>query len=386
MLLVFVTILFVSVVSFIVFRTYARRVQTGEGAVEERLHRLQRAQQVGFFVLPVSVLALVLWFDLVDRTLSGVEAVVPGLLSIGVLAPGMDMLIFFIFIAVPIAAGIAGSYPSIQAMRDTEASSLQVTRQTLLMVFLTFLTVILVIEGVQAIATVIGSSTPALIASLAVVVGILYGVFPYLMLPFVDRVALSGDRRDRVERLCDDVGFAPRNLFLLEGESTKTANAMITGSLPGFRSVMLTDHLLAEFSDEELRAILAHEYGHVASRHLWESAGATVVTFGLGIALYEPLGVRALADTHGGIVGAGSFLALFVVYYVLVLGVLGYRHEFQADAFAANVAGSEATTAALDRLAETNDMRRDVELIYALATHHPPIGSRIERIRQMETS
>lgn len=41
----------------------------------------------------------------------------------------------------------------------------------------------------------------------------------------------------------------------------------------------------------------------------------------------------------------------------------------------------EATIAALETLADENDVRREAGRLYRLATHHPPIGDRLEAVR-----
>ena len=45
-------------------------------------------------------------------------------------------------------------------------------------------------------------------------------------------------------------------------------NACVTGILPGFRYVLLTDALIESLTPEEATAVFGHEIGHLAHRHL----------------------------------------------------------------------------------------------------------------------
>ena len=45
-------------------------------------------------------------------------------------------------------------------------------------------------------------------------------------------------------------------------------NACVTGVLPGFRYVLLTDALIESMTPLEVAAVFGHEIGHIAHRHL----------------------------------------------------------------------------------------------------------------------
>ena len=44
-------------------------------------------------------------------------------------------------------------------------------------------------------------------------------------------------------------------------------NACVTGILPGFRYVLLSDALIESLTPLEIAAVFGHEIGHVAHRH-----------------------------------------------------------------------------------------------------------------------
>ena len=88
--------------------------------------------------------------------------------------------------------------------------------------------------------------------------------------------------RDRVGFRCTDI--------LVWDTNQVVVNAGVTGSLPWFRYVLLTDALVENLSPYEVAAVFGHEIGHIAHRHL--------VYFGFFI--LGSLGVLALASTRSG--------------------------------------------------------------------------------------
>ncbi|WP_049926227.1 M48 family metalloprotease [Halopiger goleimassiliensis] len=373
---------------FCCFRLYARRVEAMDEPVSERLHRLNRAQQVGGFVLPFAAILAFAGLGLLERTvdLLGVVAVGPSVFGLGVLEFVVIVGVPFGVVAVPLLSMALGTYPTVRRLRDTSASSIRVVKGVLAGLAVTAVGVAVAIGGFVAVTSVFGSSLPVLLGCLGAVVFFTFGLSPYLIAFFHDRVPLEGERRERVERLCADLGYEPRGLYLLEGESTKTANALVAGTVPGLRYVFLTDYLLESCDDDELRAILAHEFGHVAGRHLWQRGLLTVVVFGGFVAVAETVGLDAL-ETQFGFAGfLVPFMVGYAVYHVVLLGGLAYWQELRADAYAARVAGEDATVAALEVLADANDMRHTAGLLYSLATHHPPVADRIEAVRRVDAA
>jgi STE24 endopeptidase len=64
---------------------------------------------------------------------------------------------------------------------------------------------------------------------------------------------------------------------------TKEANAFAVGLGPTDRVVVWDTLLKPPFSDEEVRVVLAHEFGHIAHHHLWKGIGWTIL-FGFPLA------------------------------------------------------------------------------------------------------
>src|SRR5207237_4997620 len=132
---------------------------------------------------------------------------------------------------------------------------------------------------------------------------------PVLLLPLfysvkpLDRDAL----RARLLALADRAGA--RVLGAYEwglGGKTKKANAALTG-LGSTRRILVSDTMLAEYTDEEIEVVLAHEIAHHVHGDIWKGIvfESALVLAGfyaasrLLIALAGPLALRTVADVAG---------------------------------------------------------------------------------------
>ncbi len=381
MFAVAVFVLVLAVVPFVGFRAYARRVEAMETPTEDRLHRLNRIQQAAGFGLPALAILGVYAFGLMGRVTARVDMAGPELFGIAILEFAVTVLVSFGVVAVPLVSMALGTYPTVHSLRETTASAWRSVKRVVIVLAIAIAIAVVGIGGVIALGSAVSPSRLVLIVTLGGLVFVSFGLSPYLHVLARDHVPLEGQRRKRIERLCSAAGYRPREISLLEGESTKTANALVAGTLPGRRYVFLTDYLLEECDDDELQAILAHEFGHVVDRHLWQRGALTVAVIGGWALVAQWIGFGWLVSMFGFVGYIIPLMALYVLYRVFLLGALARWQEFRADAYAAHTAGREAMIAALETLADANDIRREAGLLYSLATHHPPIAARIEALR-----
>ncbi|MFD1563864.1 M48 family metalloprotease [Haloarchaeobius amylolyticus] len=386
MLAVAAFVLALAVGPFLGLRAYARRVEAMDAPIEDRLHRLNRIQQAVGFGLPALALLGGYAFGLIDRATARVAAAGPDLFGIAVLEFAVIVLVTLGIVAVPLVSMALGTYPTVRSLRETTTSTWRRVSRVVATLTIAVGTAVLGIGGFIALVSTVSVSRLVLVAALGVLVFVSFGLSPYLLVLTRTHDSLEGQRRERVERLCDAAGYSPHRIYLLEGKSTKTATALVAGTLPGLRYVFLTDYLLDECDDDELRAILAHEFGHVAGRHLWQRGMLTVAVFGAWALVAQQAGFSRLAATFGVVGYFVPLIGIYVLYRVFLLGGLARWQEFRADTYAASTAGREAMVDALETLADANDVRLEAGLLYSLATHHPPIGDRIEALRDDEQS
>jgi STE24 endopeptidase len=177
------------------------------------------------------------------------------------------------------------------------------------------------------------------------------GVLVLALAPALVRIAWPtrplppGPLRDRLEHLGRRVGFRCTDILVWDTNRV-VVNAGVTGSLPWFRYVLLTDALVEDLSPYEVAAVFGHEVGHVAHRHLvyfgffiLSSLGLLMLGEGsLGGAL-EALMPGWATGTSATAVALQALGALVMVggYFLVVFGFLSRRFERQADVFGCRV-------------------------------------------------
>jgi STE24 endopeptidase len=173
---------------------------------------------------------------------------------------------------------------------------------------------------------------------------------------------------------------------------TKKANAALAG-LGRTRRILLADTLLADYSDDEIEVILAHELSHHVNHDLWR--GVALQTVLLFVSFYlahlvltglaGPLALRGLDDPAGMpllllVAGACSFM------FMPLANALSRAHERRADQFALDMTRrSTAFISAMKRLSQQNLAEEyPSPVVQWLFYSHPPIRERIEAARQWE--
>jgi STE24 endopeptidase len=172
-------------------------------------------------------------------------------------------------------------------------------------------------------------------------------------------------------------------------DRTRKANAALTG-LGRTRRIIVSDTLLAEYSDDEIEVILAHELAHHVHRDIWKGiAYETALTFAAFclaqralVAFAPAIGLEGPADPAGLplLLLAGGALSLVVLPAV---NAISRAHERRADRYALRLTGNVAAfVSAMRRLSAQNLAEDNPSLIARLLYYtHPPIRERIAAAR-----
>ena len=215
---------------------------------------------------------------------------------------------------------------------------------------------------------------------------------PIVLLPLFYRFTPLGrpELHERLRTLSERAGLPVLGVYEWGlGSKTRRANAALVG-VGATRRILLSDTLLADYSDEEVEVILAHELGHHAHRDVLKSVVAQtlvlVASFGVaamvmnGAVAVSALRLSSVADVAGlpliVLVGGGVALALTPLTHAL-----SRFHERRADAFALQLTNRPgAFVSAMRRLgaqnlAEPRPSRAALWLFHS----HPPIEERIAR-------
>lgn len=230
-------------------------------------------------------------------------------------------------------------------------------------------------------------------------------IYPTFIAPLFNEFTplADGEVRRRVEALLKRCGFASSGLFVMDGSKRSVhGNAYFTGFGKAKRIVFF-DTLLAKLTPVEVEAVLAHELGHYRRHHIAKrivllAASSLFLLWLLGQLIGQPWFYAGLDATGAMKVGAGGTApdtALALILFSLVLPVFAFpftplfswlsrRHEFEADAFAAQQTDAKALIDALVKLYRDNAATLTPDPLYSLFyDSHPPAAIRITHLASL---
>lgn len=219
-------------------------------------------------------------------------------------------------------------------------------------------------------------------------------IFPTWIAPLFNRFSplQEGEMKARIEALLVRCGFRSSGLFIMDGSKRSShGNAYFTGFGDNKRIVFF-DTLLERLAPAEVEAVLAHELGHFRRRHVVKRIA---LMFALSLAFLALLGQLIDAPWfYAGLGLAGGNAALALILFSLIVPVftfpfspllshLSRRHEFEADAYAADHADADDLVRALVKLYQDNAATLTPDPLHSLFyDSHPPAAQRIEHLRQ----
>ena len=222
---------------------------------------------------------------------------------------------------------------------------------------------------------------------------------PSLIMPLFNKFTPmpDGPLKSEIEALGTRCGFPLDGVFVMDGSKRSTkANAFFTG-LGKRKKIALFDTLIEKSSAAELLGVLAHEIGHFRKGHIRQRLAAgifqtAVIFFLLGLAtdpggtfsrlLFDAFGVKDISP-HVGLVLFSILLEPMSKLLGVMFNAWSRRHEFEADAYAAEVTGNAAPLAAAlrkmtaDHLSHPTPAKLRVWLDYS----HPPLLERLRALR-----
>jgi STE24 endopeptidase len=221
-------------------------------------------------------------------------------------------------------------------------------------------------------------------------------IYPTLIAPLFNefRPLEAGPVRDRVEALLARCGFAAKGLFVMDGSRRSAhGNAYFTG-FGRSKRIVFFDTLLARLEPDEVEAVLAHELGHFRLRHIAQRIATSFVISLAGLWLlgwlstqrwfFQGLGVTPEPTEPSSALALLLFFLVVPVFTFLLQPLashLSRRHEFEADAFAAEHARAEDLGRALVKLYEDNASTLTPDPVHsAFYDSHPPAAIRLGRL------
>ena len=197
-------------------------------------------------------------------------------------------------------------------------------------------------------------------------------IAPAVIMPLFNKFTPlhEGALRERLFALAQRAGFPTRSIEVMDGSKrSRHSNAFFTG-FGRFRKIVLFDTLVAQLTEQQLEAVLAHEIGHYKKRHVLKLLGAYIAGIVIAFATIAWLARQQWFYRAFGFEHQGGFAAVNVVPAMLLFGLLAgtisfwlspfihiwlRRFEYEADEFARGMMGeSQSFTQALRKLREKN--------------------------------
>jgi len=202
---------------------------------------------------------------------------------------------------------------------------------------------------------------------------------------------------DTVQKISEKLNISMPEVWIYESPDP---NAFATGPTRNNSMVAVSTGLLNNLNEGEVRAVLAHEMGHVYNGDMFTTTvlAGLMNTFVYFISRFI---YRQVAERNEAL-GFGVYIVLQIVLSVLAMIPISWwsrRREFAADRFAANTVGKEHMISALegidrwvqrtqfeyssqDALATMKISGKSHSFMQIFATH-PPIEARVNALRQL---
>lgn len=206
-----------------------------------------------------------------------------------------------------------------------------------------------------------------------------------------------------VRGLAQRAGLPMPRLYLIP---TDTPNAFATGRSPERAVVAVTEGILRLMDEEELEGVLAHELSHVRNRDVLISTVAATLAGAVmmlaNMARWAAIFGSSRDDEEGG---GNPFALIFMailapIAALLIQMAVSRAREFQADASGARLTrkpwGLAKALEKLHRASQVVPMQANPATAHLFIVNplsgrsllswfatHPPIGERVERLRQM---
>ena len=224
-------------------------------------------------------------------------------------------------------------------------------------------------------------------------------IYPNFIAPLFNKFNPLADAslKERIEALLKRCGFTSSGLFVMDGSKRSShGNAYFTG-FGKTKRIVFFDTLIERLTPPEIEAVLAHELGHFKRKHIvkmivGQFALTLVILALMGWVIDKPWFYSGLGFPLSG---GAPHVAISLVLFFLVLPVFTFwltplgslisrKHEFEADAYAAQQTQANDLVTALVKLYRDNASTLTPDPLHsAVYDSHPPASIRIAHLKAM---
>ncbi|KAF2962321.1 M48 family metallopeptidase [Fervidobacterium sp. 2310opik-2] len=202
----------------------------------------------------------------------------------------------------------------------------------------------------------------------------------------------DGELKEKLKKLLTKSGVKVPNIYVMNASKrTKKQNAYLTG-IGKARRLVLYDNILKQ-TDDEILAVVAHELGHHAHRHIAKliaisSISTTLVLlFSNFVYLYlfqiQPFGI---SKPYTVIFYTFTFISALIYFVEPLLNYLQRKMEYEADEYSAKVSENpEYIISALKKLVKENLSNPNPLPLYKIWYYsHPAPEERIKHLLNLK--
>jgi len=204
-----------------------------------------------------------------------------------------------------------------------------------------------------------------------------------------------------VEELAENAGLPKPKVYR---NSMQVPNAFATGRSPKKGVVCVTDGLLNQLNEEEMKGVIAHELAHIENRDML--VNSIVATVAGAISMLAEIAfwgaMFSQNDDMGDLAGGLMMMILTPIVAVLIRTAISRRMEFRADTDAVKIHGQkEGLKTALQKISAQNEQKHlkgnrmqeaganlfisnpfSGHKITRFFSTHPPLEKRLENIER----
>lgn len=220
--------------------------------------------------------------------------------------------------------------------------------------------------------------------------------FPWLLVKIWNCETMpSGNIRKVLEDFCKQAGFKYSDILVWNLFDGKIITAGVIGMIKKIRYLFISPTLLEILSYDELKSVIAHEIGHIKSRHMifyvffilgyavFAYAFFNIINFGMlsqDIILDSFLKQDGSIQTGFYIIPVMALIIFLLLYFRFFFGVFSRNFERQSDLYAIKMLGNgEGIISSLEKIAKIGSHNRT-----ASNWHHYSIQERIDFVKKCE--
>lgn len=201
----------------------------------------------------------------------------------------------------------------------------------------------------------------------------------------------EGSLRDKIEAFSNKINFKLDNIYVMDGSKRSTkGNAFFSGLGPRKR-IVLYDTLVADLSEEEIVAVLAHEVGHQKKKHILQGTIISLLNTGLMFyilslflgneELCAALGAER-ASFHISILAFGILYTPISFFLGILMSQFSRKNEYEADAYAKEHYGAAPLMSGLKKLSvkSLSNLRPHPLYVFCYFSH-PTLLQRIDKLK-----